>query len=650
MITMKYVLLTLFIPILSWSSPPDCARLKKIVEELEKRTADSNLAQKCSQLKIDEDLKPYLEAEKQNLSILQSQKNLIEEFKCKNLSAIDLKLRSIENELTLLEGIESLKQDIKNKGEAVKKLPKKSEVQEAAKKFIESLKIASTFEKVLKTEKDKESFLENLAKLKDDDLKDLKSFMGHRNVFCEDIKEKKGTICVDNFAIDETSLNELKAALRLMKPNKRFDSGKLKNLKNALEIKKLDNSEYSFSEMLSSINLPEDGSIGPSLLNAIKNMPDFKNDERFAFIDELKKAKNQIDGRSFVDRFNILSNELKTRQEFEIKSKLAIIFNQFSETISNSESTSLKCNSIEGINKEQITDCLNAIKDKLSPDEQSNKAALEDMIKGFSASIDYSKYLNDKSIACDLDEVLAQTGSVDLPESCLTLSKDKAKLFEELASLRALRNHVLKEKSELLTMRHLAISKLSPACAQSRISAIGECDTGLNSQLSREVSILSGSSNEIIAILDKTDPNNNYSQFCDGSSNKHFNTELCELLVKEPAKNQSKVEPGPPLKPDSSSRPGFGNFMKDFAGAMSQSIQQEMFRRQLMAGPRPMPQYNYPQFSTRPMSLNEKAFSSVPTLGLYQLTPGAAPGTSFHSHSSAFPVSSINSTYFQGGF
>lgn len=628
---------------------PDCNRLKKIVEELEKRTADSNLAQKCNDLK-DVDLKPYFEAEKQNSSILQSQKNLIDEFKCKNLSAIDLKLRSIENELTLLEGIEALKQDIKNQGEAVKKLPKKAEAQAAAQSFVSALKIASTFEKVLKTEKDKDSLMETLSKQKEEDLKDAKSFMGLRNTYCEEIKGKQGTVCADDFIMDEISFTELKAALKLMKPNKRLDSSKLKNLKNAFEIKKLDNSEYSFSEMLSSINLPEDGSIGPSIINSIKNVPDFKNDEKFAFIEDLKNAKNLMASRSFVDRFNVLTNELKARQEFEIKSKLAVTLSKHASTIENKDSVSIKCYSIQGINKEQITDCLNAIKENLPVEEQSNKAAIEDMIKGFSASIDYSKTLNDKSIACDLDEIISQTGNPILPDSCLALSKDKAKLLEELASLRVLRNHVLKEKSELLTMRNLALTKITSECKEGTLSVVGECSAELNSHLSREVTILSGSSDKILAMLDKTDPNNNYAQYCDGSSNKNYNDELCELLVKDPGKNKAKADPGPPVNPESSSRPGFGSFMKDLTGAMAQSIQQEMFRRQLMSGPRPMPQYNYPQFSTRPTSLNEKAFSSVPTLGLYQLTPGTAPGTSFHTQSSAFPISSLNSTYFQGGF
>jgi hypothetical protein len=613
---MKFILALFIFPLISWSVAPDCDRIKRIIEELEKRTASSFIGGQCSTIKIDEELAPYLEAEKKDKTLLKNQKQLIEQYKCKNLSAIDLKLKSIESELTLLQGIEALKEDIKTKASEVKTLPKKEQVQEAAKEFVKSLKIASTFEKILKTEKNKDSFLEALGEQKADDWKDIPSFMSYRNLFCKEVKEKKDTICADNFSIDQASFNELRDAVALMKPNKRFESGKVKSLKKAMEIKKSDDSNYSFSDMMNSINLPEDGRISPSVLNAIKNVPDFKNDEKYSFLIKLRESKSQITARSFIDRFNILARELQARQQFEIMSKLSVILHQHSDIISKNNLTdqcTLPMDLNVDFNKTSVTQCLNSIKDKSSVN--SHKAELDDLIEGFSGNIDYLQALKKKAIACNVDELMDVTGSMNLPESCLTVSQDKAKLMEELISLRALRNYVLKEQTELLTMRNLALSKIPQNCLERRDSIIGECHSGVTPNLSREVSILSDSAMNVMAILDKSDPNTQYAQFCNGQSNRHYNSELCELLVKDPSISSSDYS-SPPVSAGGS-RPTLGNVIREMTGAISNGIQQEMFRRQLMSGP-PQPYFPAPtQFSARPMSINQKAFGSVPSIGLY---------------------------------
>jgi len=601
---------------MSWSVAPDCDRLKRIVEELEKRTASSFIGSQCSSINFNEELMPYLEAEKKDKSFLKDQKELIEQYKCKNLSAIDLKLKSIESELTLLEGIEALKEDIKAKASDVKTLPKKEQVQEAAKQFVNSLKIATTFEKILNTEKNKGSFLETLGEQKVEDWKDIASFMSFRNLFCENIKEKKDTICEDNFSIDQASFNELRDAVALMKSNNRFDSGKVKSLKKTMQIKKSDNSDFSFSEMMNSINLPEDGQISASVLNAIKKVPDFKNDEKYTFLIKLRESKSQITARSFIDRFNILAKELQERQQFEIMSKLSVTLHQHSEIITKNNLTdqcTLPLDLNVDFNKESVTLCLNSIKEKSTVN--SHKAELDDLIKGFSDSIDYQQTLKKKAIACNVDELIVATGSMNLPESCLTVSQDKAKLMEELITLRALRNYVLKEQTELLTMRNLALTKLPKNCLERRDSTVGECHSGVTPNVTREVSILSDSAMNVMAILDKSDPNTQYAQFCNGQSNRHFNSELCELLVKDPAVSSNDYS-SPPVSAGGA-RPTLGNVIREMTGAISNGIQQEMFRRQLMSGP-PQPYFPAPtQFSARPMSINQKAFGSVPSLGLY---------------------------------
>jgi hypothetical protein len=133
---MKYLILLLAIPFFSVeAAAPNCEKLKQIANDLEKKIQSKRFpAETCAQmdpvslgLPADSIGFPKIVPALDGPTKVDKKVAAAWDYRCKDLSAIELQLKSIENEIALLKGIDSLKSEI-NSGInviSVKSWPKK---------------------------------------------------------------------------------------------------------------------------------------------------------------------------------------------------------------------------------------------------------------------------------------------------------------------------------------------------------------------------------------------------------------------------------------------------------------------------------------------------------------------------------------------
>jgi hypothetical protein len=293
---MRYLLLFLAIPFLSAQAEvPNCTRLKEIAGKLEKQIQEKRFPEgTCDKIEpksigLNEDSIGFPKASSNTPSRTSSAE--VWDYRCKDLSAIDLQLKSIENEMALLNGIDSLKKEIETGLKTISKYTEKEneKAKQASKDFMENLVVAKTLETFLATNNAKgENILGKVTT--DPDWKADTNLEGFKKIVTKHCKSfpQEGTICAKG-EVNEETYKEIQGFVAVgSKTEDKFNKKQIKSLTEALSIK-IGDEDYSYTKLAASLKGPQaNGLMAEEDVKIIAALGPISNNRSFDFLKGMK--------------------------------------------------------------------------------------------------------------------------------------------------------------------------------------------------------------------------------------------------------------------------------------------------------------------------------------------------------------------------
>ena len=626
---MRYLLLFLAIPFLSAeAAAPDCKKLNGYANDLEKAIQSKHFTtEECLIMDPKEFTLPDFD------------------YRCKDLSAIDTQLKSIENEIALLNGIASLKTEIKDGIATLKKFEQNpAQAKEASVSFVKNLNIATSLERFLATTNTKSENILSAVVADKAGWTDRASFIGLLRKYCGGFPQK-GTVCEQGFDLTEETFKEINDFVTIGKDTKRkFDKSQIKDLKDALAVTKANGKGlevgkiYSFGQLALELkDIKTDGLLSAEHMQVIKNLPELSNSKSFNFIKDMKDSIKVLKGseglmatQAIPSRFTALLNDLKNRQEWEMKSKVSLVLNQYEKDYLPADSK-VQCDKARALEKDSIAVCLSPLSTN-SNLETFEQRAVDDLISEFEYGQKQISILDELIKDCIPNEALTY------PEKCEGIvSKQMADLVAKSNILTALKAKHIQSSPDLFTFRNFALEKLhSGGCMTSTESNI-TCDKELGN-ISKEAITLSGDAGDIIHVFAKPKDATVIAQLCLESKEANIpgKTFLCEIkdeVVVKKSENNDSYEA--PVSPENSNRTGQAWF--DLGSSILNSVAGYL-------APKPMapinpygPVYPYVQPMYAPQDISSKIMDPYLSHGFgnYYSTPGVMPYSSLSSGGTA---------------
>lgn len=627
---------------------PNCNELSQTARNLEFEMQNKTInPEECAKLKPSKEL-------------TEGALKIFNDYKCAKFSDIEARIKELENENTLLIGFEKLKADIKkNKSEI--KVDEKSvkENQEAADKFIDALNTAQSLELILDSKDNKGNHLISILKqLPANQRSDLKGFKEVIKKFCDSKDKKDQTIidvCHKDFAPGEIAFNELTLLL-----GNDIDAKKIENWKSSLDIKKKDNSKYSFNELfddlkevIPKINNKEKLNLTKKELKAIQSLPDFKNDNDlnrlFVTFDKVKSSNQD---KLAFERFSTQINDLMDRQAFEMSQQIYIAALSYNKYLKDEkEVTACQNAKLDFIKYTQ--DCLFALKKVFDLPEigGQEKADIERMIKIQDINFKYLKSLDPIRTCLET----AYKNKTDLTQSkCLdeAINPKQLAIQDELNAMNDIRESFFKEHSSLNRFRQFAINNLTKMkCSiQRQPSEVEICDAnGTQVQptliaLTNDIidipvyMIQEGRDSDVADLCTEKLKNKDYKVLCSVSS-KAENEEPQESKEEAEARRRAhKRKAEAYIAPTDPGHRNESSTATDLLGAGLGLLRQGLNAFNNTAPPPYTPQYAPTNYSgPRGMPISDQFLGQAyyqGGLGIYATTPGTQPYTSFGTYRS----------------
>jgi hypothetical protein len=630
---MHFLLPVLFISLATaQTKAPDCRELKPIVQQLEKTIQEKRLGKECDQL----------EGNQLGLASMSPlQVDTLKKYRCMDLAAVEMQLRSIENELALFQGIASLQAEIESGVKKVKENKRPELAQQAAGVFMENLQVAQTLELLLATNNGKKEnfFLE----LKDVDPKSWDTpakFGKYVASYCTKYRPVGDNICSKNFTLTPKAYEEIKAFMKVGAQSEgKFKKRQIEELSDALSIKK-GKEKYSYAQMAAELKgVSSEGIVSKDGIESIKNLPDFKASKEFDFLNQMKAAKDQLEVQTISSRFGFFLDDLKKRQTWEMKSKLALIIHDVPKAKE-------LCQSAWN-DQGSISDCLTGlVQDKSIP--ASKRAHIDDMIYEFKYGENHVEKLNKLISEC------IPSKEMEMPPGCFgELAENVTRMQEKSIVLNALRAKMLEDSANLLTLRNFAVEKYqSQNCGIQMESSLLGCYDDLGA-ISKEAVVLAEAGLDLAVVYAMPDKGTNISELCDDENIKIYKKDrLCSfeddpVADHLPAKKDAHSFNAPV---DPESRNTTRQAILETAGNLIGSFGQMLGAANMQRPPNPYPMYPYNPYPSRPtLSISDSLIlpAAMKGYGQYAPTPGLMPYSSINRGPSTYaPYGSSSSSHF----
>jgi hypothetical protein len=524
---MRYLILFLAIPFLSaQAGAPDCERIKKIASDLEKKIQSAHFTTEvCTKM------------DAKSLGLTDSSIGFSGDwdYRCKDYSAIDAQLKSIENEIALLKGIESLKTEIIDGLKTIDKNKNQDQAKADSASFMKNLEVARSLEKFLATSNASgENILGKVAT--DPDWKtetDLNGFAKILMKYCGGFPQKE-SVCEKGYALNEDTFKEIKDFIKVGKNTERkFNKNQIKDLTNALAINSGEE-KYSFEQLAQGLKgVQANGLLAAEDIQMIKALPELSNDKSFDFLKNMKQSikgikasEALVKAKSIPSHFSSLLNDLKKRQEWEMKSKLSLVLNQHESSLT--EDVAEECTNAREL-KGSIEKCLTPLLDNKAL-KSYERRSVGDLISEFHYGQEHIAKLDQLLKECIPDEGLAY------PAKCEGyITKQMAELVAKSQVLNALKAKHIQADPNLISLRNFALEKLnSESCKMTSVeSNISSCDGVGN--ISLQVIVLSAEAKDIVFMYDKPTVPSSIEEICDNKEIKtNFKDELCAIKDEPP--------------------------------------------------------------------------------------------------------------------
>jgi hypothetical protein len=620
---MKYLLLFLVIPFsVAHAAAPDCNALKKIAGDLEKQIQSTHFKdpETCTKLEPKD-----LGLPKDSIGFGGDW-----DYRCKDVSAIDLQLKSIENEIALLKGIEVLQSEINTGLDTIKKFKNPNMAKKASTTFIQNLNVAISLEQFLGTNNsDSENILSKVAQ-DPAGWTDIKSFAGLLEKHCKFFSSKGDSVCRKDFELSKETYREISEFIKVGKGTERkFDKKQIEDLTDALAIKKGEEA-YSYKQLGEAIKGPVDGVLAQEDLALIKELPPLSNRTKYSFLKnlkdsakDLKSSEKLIHAQATPARFSSIVQDLKKRQEWEMKSKVSLVLDQYKTHLP--EDVQEVCSKARELNG-SIEDCLSPLK-KSKELQSFQKSAVDDLI----AELKYGQNHLTK-----MDELLKDcVPGQDLvyPSKCDEMvTQQLADLVAKSQMLNALKAKHVQSTPDLISFRNFALEKLhSNECMKSEESNLN-CSFDLG-EISVNSIVLSKNVNDIIYVFENPLEGTEIGHLClESEEVVPFKEKLCELLKEDPKKtSNNNDEYEAPVSPDSGNTTG--KALVDLGSSILNSIAGYLAPPQNQINPYG-PVFPYSQPMAQPRDISSQIMDPYVSRGYgnYSPTQGLRPYSSISSN------------------
>lgn len=494
---MNFFILILLIPLAFAETAPGCNDLALMVEGYEKDLMKKGISPEiCKDLdlnKMDQEAKAKAQAEAKasptSSEPIYTEEDIsfFNEYKCSNFAVIENKISDLENELTLLEGFDKLKNDI---NEQKQKTANKDEeiAKEGGRNFVDALATAQTLDTLLTAQDENGEIL--LKRLLQVPLADRQDPEKLKIAFTQLCKGNKGGSCNLNLSPSQSTVDDINKLLE-----QPLSEETLETWRSAIAIKQKDGKQYSFSEMAKELKEAftklgnKDSSISRKELLAIQALPDFENVKGLEFLQDLKEHKG---AENFItaSQFKFLVEDLTNRQAFEMTSKISYLYAEHKDQMDESQRASCKS---AAHSLSTALSCMEILKDYSKQKGQVGNplSTLARVLKGLDVSKNYYSNLNEISQNC-ISANWMEDPTSNMREGCLNkINGDIAKLPKKISALYLLKEKIGSESQRQMNFRNLAVNKWAQCSENGKNSNIGECDTAFAGYISKEAISLS---------------------------------------------------------------------------------------------------------------------------------------------------------------
>lgn len=588
-------------------------------------------------------------AAKLELDFLKKEECVADE--CADLFTIEDKIRRLENEVAILRGFEKLIDEIQAQKDKLAEVNPR-DAAEVARELSDSLRTASLMESLV-SEENPDGFV---AKLSQTLLSKSPEEIERPTVFKTTLLEACNTYSQDqrpDFCGQIETLSDQDAAElgQLLKQSPGPEQ--LSDWRDALSITTPDGSPYSFSAMHSQLRdagldlTASTIQLTPEQLSLLRNLPDIQNSAGLAYLDKIKKAKDQLEMTKIFGEMKHLTTELQNRQRFETQSSLSILWNELKTSelqLSKDERTACD-EAFKALN--QTADCLKALQGKvssLSPSAPGKKRLLA-LLQNIDTSKPHLEALSSFETDCLKLEVLNEAQkSGKLPQTCLEKFPAEglqAKL-DEIQRLNDQKRAAIEKNRDLFDLRNIAMDQIRNC--QGIDSKVGEfCSTELG--IDAEVKFLALEETKLSLHVRNVDTLRAIDEICldDVKQDSGVKAEACRIL--KPDYVAEKDEPAPKPEPPKSSEDDFDYTPRNtqvrdawvqggmnLAATIGQGLMQRPYNPYAYQDyQRPYyytPGYNYGMgsISDNLLMFNSAYFGSM---SYYQSAPGYVPYTAY---------------------
>ncbi len=509
----------------------------------------------------------------------------MEDYKCKDLSAIEARLKSLESELAMIKGLESVRKEIIEGQKNIAEIKRPELIAKASETFLSNLAIAETMELMLATNgangKNVFSELADRPAADWDTPGKLKPII---EKFCVDNQVPGTSICSGGKTITQESFLAIRDFVGIgQDTQKKFKKGHIKDLQDALSITKEDDKEYSFNRLAALLkDMPRNGELKKEQMDILKSMPAIKANKKFSYLTQLKEAKDVLDIQNGSKQFKFFLQDLKNRQEWELKSKLSVVLFEHSAKIPvENQQACLAARTLST----PIADCLAPLTSDANSDRTS-RAIVTDLEKELTLGEKHLAEINKLMSICVPDQELK------MPAECESaVTAKQADLIPQIQFLNAMKIYLLKGKDDRIKLYNYALAQLrEKGCGKIEKTDVLNCYQDVGS-ISKEAVALSGAATDIIHILAKPDDETDITELCKKEDEKKDLTYLKRLCEIDEAGNQPAAPaPKNPDDVEASTDPGSRNPMseawRDLALLGAQTLGQ-MFAPPPEVGPNP---------------------------------------------------------------
>jgi hypothetical protein len=648
---MNLFILMLFIPLSFAGSPPKCKELGNILEGFESKLQKDSIKD-CSP-----DLYKTLV---KNVPV--NDPEFLKGKVCQELSTVEAQLGQLKTELAVMNGIHKLVSTVKDA--KTKASAKKVDVAQVnAHTFVVSLNTAQSLEVLLQSKtEDGKPFMRALKEFDSNKLLNENDLKDRVSEICKGHQKSDVDACNTNvFNPGSEAATELIGMIKNSNPNDKQIAAWQKQLAIKRKDPKSDKGDYTFTAMQSELSnafkkIDNKEVMSKQHLSAIEKLDDFEFDNKFNFVEDISKLKDQKKIKAASDKFFLLMGDAKNRQQYEVQSKVSIVWEDVKSSIPElNDEQRQQCSRAKSSYSDAAL-CIASL-DKAAPNvtEPLARPKLREVLPALQTSVTYISNLEDKEIACR-EEI---KNKEEVTEACYAqFNRDRAKLQDQILQLNIVKEKIGAQNVELMKLRNFALQKWTTQKCQSTNSVMDFCeDLGV---ITKDVSLTISDTMNIAIMFSPsekaaTEAEKEAKVVCDNDRKKmKSEDDICEFFY-DSTSNKVERKPvpvvdGPILAPD-----GGNADMKirdawiQGAGNILQSVLPQYLNSQFAPVQNPYP-YNYspynngmPLMSTADaLVFNARYYGGY---GYYTPTPGYQPYTAFGaSTASAYTPLSIPST------